>query len=110
MSATSELIDVKNKLSVVEDKLSELMEKFCKKETIDFDRPSDYGARMIVLEIPYDEFNVAAFDKANEIKDFHKIYVDLRKAQKKLEAEYNKEIHLENIMRRDVEQSGHGYN
>jgi len=99
---TAQLIEVKQKILLLERQIQELFLQFGRKQQIDFERPNDYGYRGFNLQIFFDEFNIEAFDNSEQIKNIWNEWIQLRKKQRKLEVNYDSEIAIKKNIKEDM--------
>lgn len=98
---TADFYKVRQDVDSTEKRIQEKFKLMEKTQKINFERCSDHGQRMFVLNIYFDEINIQAFEQSNidEIKLLLVRYSELRAKQKNIETEIfaQKAIEKQNI-------------
>ena len=99
---TAQLIEAKKAVLLHEAKNEAIMTTFGKKHRIDFERPNDYGERGFVLDIRFDEFNIEALKRIDDLKEAFLAFIQARKQQKLLEVDYDIDQRIKKDMTRSM--------
>lgn len=105
VNSTAELIEIKKRVFECEEGMEKIMRLFENKSKIDFDRTDDWGARGFSMQIWFDQLNIAAIDKMQDLRNLYVEFIKLRRRQKQLEVVYNSERRIGFDIKRDLRES-----